>query len=42
MGFSNTDEKNNVSSAFEQFPLALALSIADMEATYLIEAKSEK
>lgn len=42
MGFSNTDEKNNVSAAFEQFPLALALSIADMAATYLIEAKSEK
>lgn len=40
MGFSNTDDKQNVGSAFEQFPLALALSIADMEATYLLESKS--
>ncbi len=40
MGFSNTDDKMNVGAAFEQFPLALALSIADMEATYLVEAKS--
>jgi len=39
MGFSNTDEKQNVSATFEQFPLALALSIADMEATYLVETK---
>ncbi len=39
MGFSNTDEKQNVSATFEQFPLALALSIADMEATYLVESK---
>ena len=41
MGFSNTDDKQNVGAAFEQFPLALALSIADMEATYLIESKSK-
>jgi hypothetical protein len=39
MGFSNTDEKQNVSATFEQFPLALALSIADMEATYLVETR---
>lgn len=42
MGFSNTDEKNNVSSAFEKFPLAFALSVADMEATYLVEPRSDK
>jgi len=41
MGFSNTDDKQNVGQAFEQFPLALALSIADMEATYFIESKSK-
>ncbi|MDD3126833.1 MAG: HD domain-containing protein [Candidatus Izemoplasmatales bacterium] len=40
MGFSDTENKQNVSNAFEQFPLALALSFADMEATYLIEPKS--
>lgn len=39
MGFSNTDDKLNVGQAYEQFPLALALSIADMEATYFIESK---
>lgn len=39
MGFSNTDDKLNVGQAFEQFPLALALSIADMEATYFVESK---
>lgn len=39
MGFSNTDDKTNVGQAFEQFPLALALSIADMEATYFVESK---
>jgi hypothetical protein len=38
MGFSDTEEKQNVSSTFEKFPLALALSIADMEATYFIES----
>jgi hypothetical protein len=39
MGFSNEDDPRNVGAAFEQFPLALALSIADTEATYFIEAK---
>ena len=37
MGFSDTEEKNNVSAAFEKFPLSFALSVADMEATYLVE-----
>jgi hypothetical protein len=41
MGFSDTDDKSNVSAAYEKFPLALALSVADMEATYFIEAKKE-
>lgn len=42
MGFSDTQDKNNVSKAFEKFPLSLALSIADMEATFLLEANSNK
>lgn len=37
MGFSNTDDKNSVGSAFEKFPLAFALSTADMEATFFME-----
>ena len=37
MGFSNTDDKNSVGAAFEMFPLAFALSTADMEATYFLE-----
>lgn len=37
MGFSNTDDKNSVGAAFEKFPLAFALSTADMEATFLME-----
>ncbi len=37
MGFSNTDDKNSVGKAFEQFPLAFAASVADMEATYFLE-----
>lgn len=41
MGFSNTEDINNVGKAFQMFPLALALSTADMEATYFLEADSE-
>ncbi len=37
MGFSGTDPQNNVGSAFEKYPLAFALSTADMEATYFLE-----
>ena len=39
MGFSGTEDARNVGNAFEQFPLAFALSVADMEATFLIESK---
>ncbi len=39
MGFSGTDDIRNVGNAFEMFPLALALSVADMEATYYMEDK---
>lgn len=41
MGFSNEDDVRNVGKAFELFPLALALSIADTEATYFVETKHE-
>jgi len=37
MGFSGNEDKGNVGSAFEMFPLAFALSTADMEATYFME-----
>lgn len=39
MGFSSTDDARNVSSAFEMFPLAFALSVADSEATFFVESK---
>ncbi len=39
MGFSGTEEPRNVGAAFEMFPLAFALSTADMEATYFLEGK---
>ena len=40
MGFSSTDDARNVSSAFEMFPLAFALSVADSESTFFIETKN--
>ncbi len=39
MGFSGTEDARNVGTAFEMYPLAFALSTADMEATYFIEGK---
>ena len=39
MGFSGSEPAGNVGSAFEMFPLAFALSTADMEATYFLEGK---
>lgn len=43
MGFSNItpQEMNNVSRAFEMFPLAFAVSVADMEASYFVEGSKE-
>jgi hypothetical protein len=43
MGFSgvNPQEMNNVSKAFEMFPLAFAVSVADMEAAYFLEGSKE-
>ncbi len=45
MGFSNAENQmatNNVSKAFELYPLAFALSTADMEATYYLESDKNK
>lgn len=39
MGFSGDENKNVISNALERFPLAMALFIADMEATMLLESK---
>lgn len=40
MGFSGEEDKRSVGKAFEMFPLALALHVADMEASYyLVEKK---
>ena len=41
MGFSDVtpQEMNNVSKAFEMFPIAFAVSVADMEASYFLENK---
>lgn len=38
MGFSGVEDKNSIGKAFEMFPLAFALSVADMEASYYLEA----
>ncbi len=40
MGFSGNDDVNSVGKSFEMFPLAFALSVADMEATYYLEGKA--
>ena len=42
MGFSGSDPVNNVGRAFEMFPLALALHVADAEATYYLEGSINK
>ena len=39
MGFSGIEDKNSIGAAFEMYPLAFALSVADMEATYYLEGK---
>ena len=42
MGFSGIEDARSVGSAFEMYPLAFALSVADMEATYYIEGKKSE
>ncbi len=37
MGFSGTEDNHMVGRALKQYPLAFALSVADMEATYFLE-----
>ncbi len=39
MGFSSTEDKGQIGKAFEMFPLAFALSTADMEASYFMEGR---
>ncbi len=41
MGFSGTEDTNNVGRALEMFPLAYATCCADMEAAFLMEGKLE-
>lgn len=41
MGFSGIEDKNTVGRALEMYPLAFALNVADMEASYFLEG-SEK
>ena len=37
MGFSGSEDPRTVGQALQQYPLAFALSVADMEATYFLE-----
>lgn len=41
MGFSGIEDRNSIGKAFEMFPLAFALSTADMEATYFFESNKK-
>ena len=41
MGFSEEDSGRNAGKAFEKYPLALALNVADMEASYFVDDKVE-
>ena len=39
MGFSGNEDERLVGQALEKYPLAVALSVADMEATYFLEGE---
>lgn len=41
MGFSGIEDKNTIGKALEMYPLAFALSVADMEASYFLEGTEE-
>ncbi|MDE5768783.1 MAG: HD domain-containing protein [Oscillospiraceae bacterium] len=41
MGFSGPEDNNTIGRALEMFPLALALCVADMEASYYLEGLPE-
>ena len=42
MGFSTGEDLNNIGKAFEMFPLAFAVSVADMEASYFVEGFKDR
>ena len=43
MGYSSErEDPRNVSAAFEMFPLAFAVHVADSEATYYLESEKYK
>ena len=42
MGFSGIEDKNTIGRALEMYPLAFALNVADMEASYYIEGSSKQ
>ena len=42
MGFSGVEDKNTIGRALEMYPLALALNVADMEASYYLEGSNKK
>jgi hypothetical protein len=39
MGFSGVEDNRDVGKAFELYPLAYALHVADSEATYFLEGR---
>jgi acyl-CoA reductase-like NAD-dependent aldehyde dehydrogenase len=41
MGFSGNEDKNSIGKALEMYPLAFALSVADMEASYYLEGSNK-
>ncbi len=41
MGFSGNEDKNSIGRALEMYPLAFALSVADMEASYFLEGSAK-
>lgn len=41
MGFSGVEDKGTIGKAMEKYPLAFALSVADMEASYFLEGSEE-
>lgn len=42
MGFAATDEARLVGDAYEKFPLCIAVSTADLEASYFVESRKTK
>lgn len=42
MGFSVGEDKNTIGKALEMYPLACALNVADMEASYFMEGSIKK